>query len=150
MARCQLAGPPADGLCARSLAAHLRHPHSATTGATTHRGYPTTTARRHLIGRCTCGNDTSGHRPRRPPARRPRGLDLAEERGPALLAPGGDNDAGAAPAKRRAVAQPSTTRVCGGHGWQTSDRLYLAEDSMALLTATTNEDTMASAELLTA
>jgi putative transposase len=34
--------------------------------------------------------------------------------------------------------------------WQTSDRRYLAEDSMALLTATTNDDTVASAELLTA
>ena len=34
--------------------------------------------------------------------------------------------------------------------WQTSDRRYLAEDSMALLTATTNDDTVASAELLRA
>src|SRR3954464_7248016 len=34
--------------------------------------------------------------------------------------------------------------------WQTSDRRYLAEDSMALLTATTNDDTVANAELLTA
>src|SRR3954452_23144483 len=34
--------------------------------------------------------------------------------------------------------------------WQTSDRRYLAEDSMALLTATPNEDTVASTELLTA
>ena len=35
--------------------------------------------------------------------------------------------------------------------WQTSDRRYLAEDSMALLTApTTDNDTVADAELLTA
>src|SRR6185312_5546204 len=34
--------------------------------------------------------------------------------------------------------------------WQTSDRRYLAEDFMALLSATTNDDTVASAELLTA
>ena len=34
--------------------------------------------------------------------------------------------------------------------WQTSDRRYLAEDSMALLTTPANEDTVASTELLTA
>jgi len=58
--------------------------------------------------------------------------------------------------RRRLPPPPALLRLAGAvlveahDEWQTSDRRYLAEDSMALLTAPANEDTVASAELLTA